>query len=256
MEASTSMTTMLQAAIPGIQRTRYFSVAGLTVLIFDHLLTLSREIHLIWHTPNDTSKGAFLINRYIVTPVMIMYLYSISGNATGLGTQRFDYLDRLYWNSIDGRIQSYPVLLLMKVRRLWDNIQFITKAIMWGTVVFLIGSFTIIVLVALEILSKGLMQYNALLNICAIVKTPSLFKAFWILSTVFDSSLFAVVFWNALSRPRTENLLLAKVLYRDGILYFIVGFQLFGIPTRINNFPKSITGTSPESHYNYSSQNI
>jgi hypothetical protein len=46
--------------------TTYGPAAGLSLLLYDHLLTFSDEVDLVWKAPNSFSKWAFLLNRYVV----------------------------------------------------------------------------------------------------------------------------------------------------------------------------------------------
>jgi hypothetical protein len=42
------------------------TVFTFAILVYDHLLTLPREITLVWRAPASLSKFAFLLNRYMV----------------------------------------------------------------------------------------------------------------------------------------------------------------------------------------------
>jgi hypothetical protein len=50
-------------------------VAGLVVLLYDHLLTLPKEVSLIWKAPASAPKYAFLLNRYIVPSILLAVAY-------------------------------------------------------------------------------------------------------------------------------------------------------------------------------------
>jgi Family of unknown function (DUF6533) len=55
------------------------TAAGITILILDHILTFNRERTLVWSLRGGYLKWAFLVNRYIVPFVLILFLHSMSG---------------------------------------------------------------------------------------------------------------------------------------------------------------------------------
>ena len=40
--------------------------AGLSILLYDHVLTLADEVRLVWRAPRSFPKYAFLFNKYLV----------------------------------------------------------------------------------------------------------------------------------------------------------------------------------------------
>lgn len=51
--------------------------AGITILILDHLLTLNRETQLVWPLKAGYLKWAFLVNRYLVPLVLVLFMHSM-----------------------------------------------------------------------------------------------------------------------------------------------------------------------------------
>jgi hypothetical protein len=41
------------------------AVAGLVVVLYDHVLTFGDEVRLIWAAPRSFAKWIFLVNRYL-----------------------------------------------------------------------------------------------------------------------------------------------------------------------------------------------
>ncbi|KAK0430490.1 hypothetical protein EV421DRAFT_281735 [Armillaria borealis] len=64
-----------------IQATRYLTSAGLVVLLYDHLLTFSAEVELIWAAHWSVPKVLFLLLRYLVPPSVIIHTHLLSGIA-------------------------------------------------------------------------------------------------------------------------------------------------------------------------------
>ncbi|KAF5361498.1 hypothetical protein D9758_006155 [Tetrapyrgos nigripes] len=62
---------------------RYLSIAGVTVIIYDHLLSLDQEVELIWKAPWRTPKALWLFLRYLVPCTLIVHTYQLSGLGNG-----------------------------------------------------------------------------------------------------------------------------------------------------------------------------
>lgn len=55
-----------------VKQTDFDNLAvGLVVLIYDHLLTFSDEVRLVWAAPRSFAKYAYLLNRYLVLAVLL-----------------------------------------------------------------------------------------------------------------------------------------------------------------------------------------
>lgn len=52
----------------------YFVLAGNSILMYDHVMTLSEEITFIWHRPKALSAMLFVLNRYLALLGMIYSL--------------------------------------------------------------------------------------------------------------------------------------------------------------------------------------
>ncbi|GLB37231.1 hypothetical protein LshimejAT787_0402820 [Lyophyllum shimeji] len=61
--------------------TRYLTASGLVLLVYDHILTLSTEISLIWSSPPSFSKYLFLLNRYLVPTALLLIAYEMNAFA-------------------------------------------------------------------------------------------------------------------------------------------------------------------------------
>lgn len=45
---------------------------GLALMLYDHLLTFSREVKLVWKAPSSFGRNAFLVNNYLVIACLII----------------------------------------------------------------------------------------------------------------------------------------------------------------------------------------
>ncbi|KAF8532581.1 hypothetical protein JB92DRAFT_2841423 [Gautieria morchelliformis] len=243
------MESITAGQLAGIYQTRYFSFAGVTALMLDHILTFNRETQLVWTLQRGYLKWAFLINRYLVPIVLILFLCTLSGHDDSLSTVvRFVFISPVGCNCvlITGcfvGLVSMSVsnsLILLKVRTLWDgkkNIVAATRA------VFLVSQTGVMVAMgfaAFEVLSNHVIAFNPPLGMCIMTKTPASWKGVWAVTILFDLFTFIMVGLNALSRPRGTHTLLMKVLYRDGLFFFLVSLRLLNLVMAVSSDPSRV----------------
>jgi len=65
------------------------------------------------------------------------------------------------------------------------------------------------------------MVFNPFLGMCVSTQKTKIMKGIWAANCIFEAFIFLLVCINALSRPREPDILLTKVLYRDGICFFL-----------------------------------
>ncbi|KAL1941653.1 hypothetical protein VTO73DRAFT_7092 [Trametes versicolor] len=75
MALTSSEESLLLAALPTIEKTRYAELASTVIILFDHLITLDQEINLIWRAHWGLGKVLFLINRYYALVIVIFNNY-------------------------------------------------------------------------------------------------------------------------------------------------------------------------------------
>ncbi|CAE6509637.1 unnamed protein product [Rhizoctonia solani] len=56
---------------------QYVTGSGLALLLYDHLLTLSTEIELVWPAKMSPVKCAFLVNRYFC-PLVLGFICAVN----------------------------------------------------------------------------------------------------------------------------------------------------------------------------------
>lgn len=201
---------------------RYLSVAGLCMLVYDHLLTLDDEVRFIWKAAWSTPKILFIIMRYMVPIFVFVHLFQISGTAVLSDTFCKVWLDLSVFMGIV-TLGCGNFLVLLHLWNLWDRN---TRLITWTLVLFAVTQIAslacgIVVLIGMTETAYFLPG----LNVCAMHDKRN-FGLVWIPGVAFEVIMFLTVVWNALQRPRYEDQAFSKVLYRDGFLYFLILFLL------------------------------
>jgi len=83
MSTTSSLAQLIQVlteTVSNIDKSRYTSAAGLTVVLYDILLLLSDEMRLVWQVPRKgLAKSCYLINRYIPPMFLIVANYQLAG---------------------------------------------------------------------------------------------------------------------------------------------------------------------------------
>ncbi|EUC56829.1 transmembrane protein, putative, partial [Rhizoctonia solani AG-3 Rhs1AP] len=81
------MSNLMEVAVWDLYLTRYLTYAALTILLYDHVATISDEIFLIWPAKMGLLKLVFLFNRYSVPLVIAFSCFVLSGQASFLNKQ-------------------------------------------------------------------------------------------------------------------------------------------------------------------------
>ncbi|KAG9312686.1 hypothetical protein JVU11DRAFT_7103 [Chiua virens] len=112
-------------------------------------------------------------------------------------------------------------LVLLRLWVLWGR----CPRLIIGTLVFFIATQCVSLSLLGYVIHKLLptLEFNPRRHICAPV-TRAPFVLLWSPGMAFELMIFFTMLWNALDRPRSRKTGVAKILYRDGSLFFLVLF--------------------------------
>ncbi|KAG5731869.1 hypothetical protein E4T56_gene13796 [Termitomyces sp. T112] len=65
------MIESILASLSDYAALRYTNVAFLMLLIYDHIITFGDEVSRIWPLPWQLPKVSFLVNRYLIPPMLL-----------------------------------------------------------------------------------------------------------------------------------------------------------------------------------------
>ncbi|KAG1772078.1 hypothetical protein EDD22DRAFT_861681 [Suillus occidentalis] len=126
-------------------------------------------------------------------------------------------------------------LVLLRLWVLWDRK---TRLVLATLPLFLVTQITAIVCTTYVVSSMmPLMVFEPYLHSCMLTEKVN-FAILWTPGIVFELMIFIMTWWNALDRPLPQHAKMAKVMYRDGSIYF---FVLFGL--RLLNLVLSIVSS-------------
>lgn len=207
-----------------VQATRYLTSAGLVVLLYDHLLTFSTEVELIWAAHWSVPKAFFLLLRYIVPPSVIIHTHLLSGIANSHFSSIFCviwYDISMYLGQISVTISNF--LVLLHLWNLWERPPLFiccTLALFTLTTIASIVCTTFVVLA-----TSHDVYYDQALRTCAL-RARDRMPLLWAPCMAFEIVAFSTMVYNALSRPRSLHTDVGRILYRDGVAYFLILFSL------------------------------
>ncbi|KAL5527921.1 hypothetical protein ACEPAG_6722 [Sanghuangporus baumii] len=210
---------------------RLCTTSSSVIILYDHLITLSDEVHLIWKSRWSAGKALFLISRYynvFTVLLMLRELLAISANQLSVV---------LYSSSISSRFSSKRISLLLVV----------------GFSSVLVAEIIILVLSTKAQIGPVNADPSRQLDMatCILTDTWPLSYLYWIPFLAFESLLFALALFKGFQSVRDHELELnaagfglgfcrkarrsgagraakaLEVLIRDSILYFFVIFAIF-----------------------------
>ncbi|QRV90139.1 dephospho-CoA kinase [Ceratobasidium sp. AG-Ba] len=209
----------LETAMGHVNFSRYMGIAGYSLLIYDHLLTFSDEVELVWKADKrNVVTWLFFLNRYLVPVVLGIDLYDKGGLASHL-TKKFCQT----WFLIEGYINvlsfaAVHALVAMRVSAVWGRRKWVNILLWAGGSMYIIGTLAIISPGIVQVLDN--VEPNPIFNVCFGTIT-SYFWAVWIPPIIFEAIIFTLTVIKAIEH-RNKNLKtpVAYTLYR--FLYFIV----------------------------------
>ncbi|KAK0478824.1 hypothetical protein IW261DRAFT_1481063 [Armillaria novae-zelandiae] len=190
----------------------------LHVLLYDHLLTFPAEVDLIWAARWSVPKALFLLLRYIVPPSVIIHTHLLSGIANS------HLSNTMYLGQISVAISNF--LVLLHLWNLWERTPLFiccTLALFTLTTIANIVCTTIVVLA-----TSHNVYFDHDLRTCA-MRARDRMPLLWAPCMAFEVVAFSAMVYNALSRPRSLHTDVGKILYRDGIAYFLVTLRLMNL---------------------------
>lgn len=211
----------LQTALFHAHVSRCTSYAGVCVLAYDHLLTFSEEVRLIWKRPKSIVSYLFLINRYVTPLILAVDVYDKGGLTEKLNGNfcKIWFVAEGYMNFL--LLAAVHALMVMRVGALYGNRRHVQY--------FLCTTYALYFLATFSILTPGMFQAvktfypeDKFLHVCW-GKLTDYFWLTWVPALILESLVFALTAFKAWTHVQESmHVPIARTLYRDGFQYFIV----------------------------------
>ncbi|PVF99320.1 hypothetical protein CPB86DRAFT_677997, partial [Serendipita vermifera] len=220
---------------------RYALVAGFTLGVFDHLLTLDREIRHIWKAKTWTaSRAIFLFTRYSFYPLMIAHTYDSLGPPktnkfcaewTGVST---------YWTYFIYSMMHW--LVALRVYAYWGKSKpvFYSFVTLWS-IAFIATTVEASIWVHQYVRTTAV--FDPIFNVCTFGSPkwlPAVHVSFLVLEI---PAFFLTAYKYRLDSKRVLQTTLINTLIQDGILYFFLVLLLtIGTALFVTFAPLSMSG--------------
>ncbi|KAJ7472219.1 hypothetical protein B0H11DRAFT_2236900 [Mycena galericulata] len=222
--------------------TRYVSAAGLVILLYDHVLSLSDEVRFIWSARVTSSKVLFLALRYLVPCVMLFHT-----NLLDFLTSTFPIkyaplssccadtsLVPSFWMTLAVLVGWLTLainnwLVLLRLWVLWGaDLHFFPANwlnlrqdrhrtfIVCTLLIFIALQTTTVVLAWIGVANMmPSMAFQPELHLCSFTYPPK-YAVVWIPGLSFELMVLSGMGWKVLNHPQT-----LKTLHGDGYIFFL-----------------------------------
>ncbi|PFH47895.1 hypothetical protein AMATHDRAFT_66576 [Amanita thiersii Skay4041] len=207
-----------------LQSTRYAELASSCIIVYDHLITLDREIDLIWMSPWSTGKVLFILNRYYTLTSVLINNYGLFGSHLTNSICSHFYP----WQGWTGLIACIlaEAILQMRIYALY----YLNKRLL----VVMVTLFVACMASSAYVMGSVLSNIDAIAvnfsgwHVCLPLNVSSHFYAFWIPILFFETFLCILAIYRGFQTFKTDGSLfqsgrrLVGILIRDSVMYFIV----------------------------------
>ncbi|KZT02819.1 uncharacterized protein LAESUDRAFT_729783 [Laetiporus sulphureus 93-53] len=215
---STSSLEYLEALARDEAAVNAMTLAGFTVLIYDHVLTVSENVNYIWRARMGIVSVIFLLNRYIVPLVLVIDIYE----AMGLSGNPSSVLFCKIWTVLQGYLtiasfMSIHAIVAWRLYCLHGGEAWIRRVLCTAAVLYVSSSTAIITVSLVPIIRHLKPEHHQCVS-----SVPSYLWTAWLPSVVFETLLFVLTVVAMLRQERRRSFSsLSLLLYRDGMLYFV-----------------------------------
>jgi hypothetical protein len=223
MDALTAFESVVRG-LHDIQTTQYAQAAASVIVIWDHAITFSDEIDLIWKSSWTLGKILFLLNRYYSLAAVLFNNYAIlSANVDDSFCLTF-----FRWQGWTGLISCFlaEAILQMRLYALYSLNKKILAIMLTCWVGCLAASSYIMYTVLARVGATAIYIPGGLFCVPSGVSTH--FYTFWIPMLTFESLLCTLALIRGFQTYRAKGSLfhssrqLVGILIRDSVLYFLV----------------------------------
>ncbi|EJD54599.1 hypothetical protein AURDEDRAFT_156382 [Auricularia subglabra TFB-10046 SS5] len=240
----------LTAVLYNLETIRFVAVATVTAHIYNTFLHLDEEIDYARKTAWSLAKVMYLLDQYVSMGIMLLLLHVTSGFASSESLT--DERERLLLYLIQkpschrfiislvivaalGSIAAGNYIVLSYVWGLWDNAVWVKR----GTLLVLFISYGAMVPMVVLRLVQSLHLMHAhhfgVHNFCLIQGRPPINRVYWLPPLMVDITSLVLFLLNAGHRPRRASSSLMRIIYRQGVFFFISMLAIHGVNCAVSN---------------------
>lgn len=203
------------------EASRYMTLVGFTILLWDHICTLDEEIQFIWTASRSWVKILFLVNRYSTLAFLAAAacqtsrLASYSDVGCGWSVEVIGFFEAV-------SLAMWDLFLLLRVHALWRK----RRSIVVST--YLLYSMTYVCHVVVGLLGGvqlfSHMYFDPLAKTCVTDYRPIPFSIQWAFALFCETIMFILTIIKVIEDRRTDqfNNPLMESLYYGQLIYNVV----------------------------------
>ncbi|KAJ7484827.1 hypothetical protein B0H11DRAFT_1162076 [Mycena galericulata] len=219
--SETQADLLLQLAVD-VQATAYVAVAALTVLVFDWLVSLDREVEMVWKRPKSLVKWLYIWNRYFALS-MTCFCTSVYLRRTPSNLESCFISQQIQGTGATIIVGTVDIILLLRVWILYER----STRLMYTLLAMIIAEVTTMLSIT-TCAVNGLNEYvhvGFIVGCYASQEVPRYFSIFPVPSLIVSFSMFCLTVHNcqrriAVSRSYHTHSIVV-VFLRDGVLWLL-----------------------------------
>ncbi|KAH7911392.1 hypothetical protein BJ138DRAFT_930152 [Hygrophoropsis aurantiaca] len=201
----------LAAQLVGLQTSRYFTVAGSAILVFDYCITFNSEVRWVWGRTWDLTRIMFTISRYVAFVATLMTLYAAVEPRVGENCIPFGHASTAT-HLIS--IISAEALLIMRTYAFWHG----ERKVLYG--LLMLGAACVLGSVCISAFVNPGQTPNALPSSPGCIFESSRSSAYqYIFLVLFETALLGLTLYKRFVHYRGSTSSMIATLYRDGVQY-------------------------------------
>jgi len=205
---------------PSLFASRYLAIAAAVITLWDHMLTLTAEIELIWRGKFDFFKAIFVINRYFVEGTLIYVVYVMCVLRPPLQDSECKVFTLFVTIASVVTMALENFTITSRIQAIWDHRRHITYILTGGFVI----THAIVVIFAGYVIKDLHAQsfYEPFVaQTCIISTRPTKLLGVWAGMVAYDVFVCMLVLLNALNQPYRQNTEILTSLQKDGIKFYV-----------------------------------
>lgn len=213
------------------EASRYLTMAGFTILVWDHMSTFDDEVRYMWRAPRSLVKVLYFVNRYLTPSFLVVTVYQMSRLAV------FSDTFCKWWMTLGGfvEISSLAIsdlLLLYRLHALWGG----RRSIVIATYALYFAVYSCITTVGLisAVQLVPHLHYSDIAKTCASDFKPKGMSIIWSFALCCEILVFILTATKAFHLRRNAQMRSPVVtsLYGGQFLYYLIiivvrAFNLF-----------------------------
>lgn len=200
-------------------------VASMAIYFWDFFLTIGMEVDLIWKSKWSFMKGLYLFQRYLpfINSIPRILYYQIGGSLTMTGCRNLYVYNSM---SIFVGIVASEFLLTVRTWAVWNRNKRLSVLLSILCILNLASYFVLLALFLNSLIFST--PPHSGFRPCFLTYSLKKYLGFcWVLVIIWDTLMFMLTSVPGIRAYRSGgNSALIKVVYRDGVIYYLYLFVL------------------------------